>query len=56
MAEKGCPFKESCPVAGSLSGINIPLIAGYCSDNYEQCRYYRRRLVRAGKETVGVGA
>ncbi len=55
MKEEGCPFKDSCVVAGSLHSLNIPSITGYCRNNYRQCRYYRKRIFENREEQVEVG-
>jgi len=56
MIEKECPYKASCLVASSLHSLNIPTLSGYCRDNFQQCKYYRKRYYSVEKETVEVGA
>ena len=44
MKDQGCPYRESCPIYGSLQTINLPSLTIYCVDNYLSCRYYRSQV------------
>lgn len=50
MKDQGCPYRESCPVYGSLKMLNLPSLTVYCASNYPSCRYYQSQIRAARLE------